>query len=127
MLVLTRKPDERIICEVQPSDKVTTIELVLVRIELGQVRMGVEADKIQVNIIRSEIKPLLPVAEKPTTSIGQVSPDGLVNAINNAVASAIDECCDDNLPDPEYMLPMQKVAHYASEARRKKKNADYED
>ena len=45
MLVLTRKPGERITCEVQPSDKVTTFEVVLVRMELDQVRLGFEANK----------------------------------------------------------------------------------
>ena len=65
MLVLTRKTGERITCEVQPSDKVTTIELVLVKIELGQIRLGFEADIDQVNIRRNEVadEPYFPVIE----------------------------------------------------------------
>ena len=121
MLVLTRKPGESI----EFPELEITVHFLQV-LGMNSMKIGVEAPR-DINIIRSEVKPLLPVVEKPTTSIGQVSPDGLVNAFNNAVASAIDECCDDDLPDPEYMLPMQKVSYYANESRRKKKNADYED
>ena len=118
MLVLTRKYGERIICEVQPSDKVTTIELVLVRIELGQVRMGVEADKNQVNIIRSEIKPLLPVVEKPQRA---TSPD-----------DGCEDDCDVDLSPQS--APMKKLGSAVFFTRKniedschRNKNADYED
>lgn len=108
MLVLTRKPGERITCEVQPSDKVTTIEVVLVKMELGQIRIGFEADIKQVNIRRNEVaeEPYLPVVEKPQRA---ASPD--------------DDCEVDLSMNPS---PLKRLGTAVFEAR-KKKNSDYED
>lgn len=115
MLVLTRKPGERITCEVQPSDKVTTIEVVLVRMELDQVRLGFEADKDEVNIRRNEVaeEPYLPVIEKPQRA---ASPD--------------DDCEVDLSP---HAAPLKQLGSAVRDARLaagtdiKKKNSDYED
>lgn len=111
MLVLTRKPGERITCEVQPSDKVTTFEVVLVRMELDQVRLGFEANKDEVNIRRNEVaeEPYLPVIEKPQRA---ASPD--------------DDCDVDLSMNPS---PLKRLGTAVFEARTdiKKKNSDYED
>tara|TARA_Y100000034_G_scaffold42710_1_gene52269 strand:+ start:9579 stop:9761 length:183 start_codon:yes stop_codon:yes gene_type:complete len=53
MLVLSRKPDERIILQV---DGLQDIELTVVRIDHNKVRLGIEADE-KVTILRSELLP----------------------------------------------------------------------
>jgi sRNA-binding carbon storage regulator CsrA len=122
MLALTRKPGESIVCEIQPSDQVTRIEVFIVHMEPAQVRIAIDADKKQVNIRRTEIKPLLPVVEKPTTSIGHISPNGLVSAIRDAIV--VD---DDGEPLPRFMTPMQKVDYYSRGLDSKPKNHTFED
>lgn len=53
MLVLSRKPDERIILQV---DGLRDIELTVVRIDHNKVRLGIDADS-SVTILRSELIP----------------------------------------------------------------------
>lgn len=57
MLVLSRKPDERIILQVAGQQD---IELTVVRIDHNKVRLGIEADD-NVTILRSELIPAISV------------------------------------------------------------------
>lgn len=64
MLVLSRKPDEKII--IKHGDEI--IELTVVRIEPGKVRLGIKAGP-DVVILREEL-----VENKPTTSPTSTDP-----------------------------------------------------
>lgn len=58
MLVLSRKPDEKIVLQIEGM---RDIELTVVRIDHNKVRLGIEADE-NVTILRSELIPALQTA-----------------------------------------------------------------
>lgn len=55
MLVLSRRSNERILLHVEPSSEPQDIELTVVRIANGKVRLGILADPDVVKIARAEL------------------------------------------------------------------------
>lgn len=55
MLCLGRKSDESIIVEIPPSPETQVVRIVICDVGRGQVRVGLEADKV-VRIVREEIR-----------------------------------------------------------------------
>jgi carbon storage regulator len=63
MLVLSRRKDEKIIITVPPSDKPTTVEVVLVDIRGNKSRIGINAPR-QVAVNRDEVQEAIKEASK---------------------------------------------------------------
>ena len=112
MLVLTRKPGESI----EFPELEITVHFLQV-LGMNSMKIGVEAPR-DINIIRSEVKPLLPVVEKPQRA---TSPD-----------DGCEDDCDVDLSPQS--APMKKLGSAVFLTRkniednsRKNKNADYED
>ena len=55
MLVLGRKEDQSILLRVEPSREPQVIEVKVVQVRAGSVRIGIEADREAVAILREEL------------------------------------------------------------------------
>ena len=124
MLVLTRQPGIGDESSITLPDLGIVIRVLEVR-SFNQVRIGIEAPGIR--IVRTELldRPQIEVGYDRTLdcgSLGQINPNGLVNAIR---AASVDDDCDAE-PLPRFMTPMQKVDYYTRRID-KRKNHHHED
>jgi carbon storage regulator len=114
MLCLTRKGGEKVIIG-------KDIEVTILRIGPNAVRLGITAPGL--NIARSELIDLLPHLDDKTLdcgSLGQITPNGFVDAIR---AASVDE---DAEPLPRFMTPMMKL-DWATRGIDNPKNHHHED